>query len=110
MPFKKDDAKKLRLELIDPTFINGIGAVLTFGAEKYADNNWKLAKSKESGERIKGAMLRHQMAYSEGEIVDPESGLHHMYHIAVNAMFLAYHDRNVIEHKDQGTLDMGGTE
>jgi len=90
--FQKDDSKKLRLELIDPTFINGVGAVLTFGAEKYTANNWKQANSMVNRERIKGAMLRHQMAYANGEKNDPDSGLHHMYHIACNAMFLAYHD------------------
>jgi len=104
MSFKKNDTDKIRLELIDPDFINGVGAVLTFGAEKYEANNWKKAKSKENRERIKGAILRHQMALMSGETVDPESGLHHAYHIATNAMFLAYHDKHSGEHKSQGVL------
>jgi len=104
--FKKDDTNKLRLELIDPDFINGVGAVLTFGAAKYEANNWKKAKSKENRERIKGAMLRHQTALMSGEIIDSDSGLHHAYHIATNAMFLAYHDLRDNEHEKQGVLNV----
>lgn len=109
--FQKDDSKKIRLELIDPTFINGLGAVLTFGAEKYEANNWKLANSPADRERIKGAMLRHQMELANGTEIDPDSGLHHAYHIACNAMFLAYHDRHSGLHPKQGTMvleDDGG--
>jgi len=103
--FKKDDSKKIRLELIDPTFINGLGAVLTFGAEKYEANNWKKAHTVADRERIKGAMLRHQMCLGRGETIDQESGLHHAYHIACNAMFLAYHDMHSGRiHKDQSIM------
>jgi len=102
----KNDSEKNRLELIDPDFIIGIGSVLTFGAEKYEANNWKLANSKEDRERVRGGMLRHLMAYSSGELVDAETGLSHLYHLSCGAMFLAYHDRNAKVHKNQGTLGL----
>ena len=89
--FQKADTAKPRLELIEPAFIMELGAVLTFGAEKYSANNWKNATA-EDIERIKGAMLRHQMAYLDGEKIDPESGLSHLSHISCNAMFLQYFD------------------
>jgi len=90
--FKKQDGEKTQLELIEPEFIMGLGDVLTFGAMKYAPRNWQRAKPKDI-ERIKGAMLRHQMAYMSGELTDPETGLSHLYHITCNAMFLDYFDR-----------------
>ena len=90
--FLKADINKPRLELIEPEFIIGLGKVLTFGANKYSANNWKNA-TVDDVERIKGALLRHQMAYLKGEKIDPETGLSHLYHIACNLMFLDYFDR-----------------
>jgi len=91
--FTKDDAGKIRLELIDPDFIMGVGEVLTYGANKYAANNWKLMNGQSDIDRVKGAMLRHMMAYMAGEELDPESGLQHLYHISCGAMFLNYFDQ-----------------
>ncbi len=97
--FKKDDTEKCPMELIDPMFIQGVGWVLSIGKKKYGANNWKSATA-EDIERVKGALLRHQMAYLAGEEFDPESELHHMYHVATNAMFLAHYDRNKARSKD----------
>ena len=102
-PFQKNDDEKVRMELLDPEFMVGVAQVLTFGAKKYDAHNWKRA-TKEDTERIKGSILRHQMAYMSGEIVDPETNLNHMYHVGCNAMFLAYFDRHKDTHVDQGTL------
>jgi len=98
--FKKNDTDKPRMELVDPDYMIGIAQVLTFGAKKYEANNWKRA-SRDDIERIKGAMLRHQMAYMKGEKIDPESGLSHLYHVGCNSMFLAYFDRNLKENPAQ---------
>ena len=103
--FKKNDVEKTRLELIDPSFIVGIGDVLTQGAMKYDAYNWQKA-TEEDKERIKGAMLRHQMSYMSGEKVDTESGLNHMYHIACNAMFLAFFDIAGTDHPDQTYMEL----
>jgi hypothetical protein len=98
--FQKKDNAKVRMELIDPDYMIGVAQVLTFGAEKYEPYNWQKATD-EDIERIKGAMLRHQMAYMKGEQKDPETGLNHMYHVGCNAMFLAYFDRNRAENPAQ---------
>ena len=104
--FIKNDETKVRLELLDPDFILGVGKVLTFGAEKYEAYNWQRA-TKEDRERIKGAMLRHQLAYMNGEILDPETGLNHLYHASCNAMFLVYFDSN---DRVQTVMDFGTDE
>jgi len=92
--FKKFDSKKNRLELIEPEFILGVGKVLSFGAEKYAPDNWKLV---DDLKRYEGAMLRHMMAYMGGEKTDPETGISHLHHISANGMFLDYFDRNILK-------------
>jgi len=91
--FKKFDGKKNRLELIEPEFIEGLGRILSFGAEKYEKNNWQKGNSEEDRARYVGALLRHIMAYRKGEKIDPETGETHLYHAACNLMFLDYFDR-----------------
>jgi hypothetical protein len=85
----KNDSDKTMLDLIEPSFIEGLGQVLTKGAKKYSPENWKMNLETR---RIYAALLRHANAYRRGEKIDPESGLGHMYHVACNAMFLAWYD------------------
>ena len=92
--YLKYDDNKNRLELIDPDFILGVGKVLTFGAEKYADDNWKNA-TWEDRKKSMGSLLRHTMAYRQGEEFDKESGIEHLYHMATNIMFMAWYDKNL---------------
>lgn len=80
----KFDRDKPRLELVPPSLYLAVGRVMTFGAQKYADNTWRGVEA----ERYKGAMLRHAMAYMSGESKDPESGMPHLWHIATNIAFL----------------------
>ena len=92
MPLIKYDQDKPRLDLIEPSFIMGIANVLTMGAIKYAVDNWKKAKAKDRY-RYKAALLRHLYAWLGGEKLDPESGQHHLYHVACNAMFILYFEQ-----------------
>ena len=85
--FMKNDSKKPMVSLVEPQFILGIADVLTFGAEKYAIDNWKKV---DDIRRYKDALLRHTLAYTGGELIDPETELSHAYHIGCNAMFLDY--------------------
>lgn len=78
--------------------LEGIAYVMEYGAMKYERNNWK--KGLDLNEII-DSMLRHLAKYLDGDYLDlnPEtgqadmnySGLPHIDHIAVNALFLAYH-------------------
>jgi hypothetical protein len=87
--FIKLDSGKRRLSLIEPQFIQSLGDVITFGAEKYAPNNWRLC---EDTSRYKDALLRHIYAYLSGEQNDQETGLAHLSHASCNLMFLQYFD------------------
>lgn len=89
----KDDAGKLFYELIPTETMKGLAQILTFGANKYTRNGWQTVP--DARERYTGALMRHFEAYRAGEILDPESGLPHIYHVICNASFLGYFD----EHK-----------
>lgn len=92
----KYDAEKLPLHLIDTDAINGLAAVLDFGAKKYAPNNWRAGISYT---RLIGAMLRHTFAILKGEDNDTESGLPHIDHVGCCWMFLSAHMKTM-KHMD----------
>ena len=82
----KHDGAKPRMDLLDRTALEGLAAVLGFGAEKYAAHNWRggIAQS-----RLIAAALRHLTALNDGEDIDPESGLPHVDHLGCCWMFLS---------------------
>jgi hypothetical protein len=87
----KFDNSKNRLDLIEPEFLESLAAVLTYGAKKYAVNNWQ--KVADGPDRYYAALLRHLLAYRRGELIDPESNLSHLSHVACNVMFLMHFER-----------------
>jgi len=94
MEFQKHDKDdKIRFELVEAEYTEGLAKILTFGAKKYAAFNWQKASSEEDKLRIRGALERHLNAYFRGEKLDPETGLSHLYHANCNMMFLDYFDR-----------------
>jgi hypothetical protein len=88
----KFDGSKARMELLPLKALEAIAAVMTFGANKYADNGWKSLEDAEG--RYTGALLRHLTAIQAGEVNDPESGLPHIAHVACNAVFLTHFEVN----------------
>jgi len=87
VPGVKHDVKKPRASMVLLGFANALLAVAeagTFGAVKYADNNWRHVPN--GTERYTDAMLRHLLAEGAGEITDPDSGLWHAAHTAWNAL------------------------
>lgn len=85
---RKDDQDKLRYDLIPPEPIKELAAVLTFGAKKYAPNNWQ--KVPEARARYYAAMMRHLEAWRMGEIHDDESDLRHLAHALCCLTFLLW--------------------
>ena len=86
----KYDTGKLMFSLIPPETTRALAQVLTFGANKYAPNNWQLVEN--GKDRYLDALLRHLDAYRSGESLDPESGLSHLSHALTNIAFLHYLD------------------
>lgn len=81
----KLDADKPPMSLLDRHALEAIAGVLAFGARKYSAHNWR--KGIEYS-RLLDAAIRHLYAFSDGEDVDPESGLSHVAHAGCCVMFL----------------------
>lgn len=105
----KADEDKVRLELLPPEFLFGVGQVLTFGAKKYADRNWELGMK---WSRPFGALMRHMWAWWGGKgptnknflfgDLDPETQLSHLWHAGCCIAFLiAYEARGLTNFDDR---------
>lgn len=81
----KFDQDKLPLHLLSTEALNQTAAVLAFGADKYAEHNWRKGFA---WSRPLAAAMRHITAFNAGEDKDPESGLSHLAHAACCIMFL----------------------
>lgn len=82
----KADAHKPRTDLLPFDALEGVAAVLNYGAKKYAERNWE--KGLAWG-RLLGATLRHLFSWGLGENLDPESGLPHLDHAACSVLMLS---------------------
>lgn len=81
---QKYDGEKVRMELLSSLWLFGVAQVLTFGAKKYAADNWRKGLSQR---RLIGAAFRHLTAYNGGEDLDPETGVSHLLHASCCLMF-----------------------
>ena len=94
----KFDHEKPRMDLIDPWALEGLAEVLTFGARKYAANNWRNGLGYS---RVMAAMLRHMAAIQRGEDIDSDSGLPHIDHVGCCWMFLSNYMKTMPEQDDR---------
>ena len=96
---RKHDGGKPRYDLYPLDAYEGCTRVLTFGAKKYADNEWKLVPDGEK--RYYAALVRHLNAQKEyadnggkGHLLDEESGLPHLDHAQCCLIFLRHLTNN----------------
>lgn len=89
---KKFDTGKARWDLLPWKPIEQIVKVLTHGSEKYGSYNW--TKVTPFRERYFAALIRHLVAWREGEKIDPDSHLSHLAHAACNIVFLMWGEIN----------------
>lgn len=87
---KKYDAGKPQYSLIPPDSLLEVVKVLTFGARKYGDDNWKIVPS--AKQRYTDAAMRHIEAWRSGTKLDEESGYHHLAHAMCCLLFLLWID------------------
>ena len=80
----KHDTMKPRYDLISPIATAFLAQVLTYGAEKYAANNWREGIDQS---RLLSAAMRHITAFQSGILDDPETGLPHTAHAMCCLMF-----------------------
>lgn len=89
----KYDDNKLMWDLLPYDAVEKIVEIMTYGAKKYAPNNWQKVKAN----RYYAAMMRHIVAELKGEDNDKESGLLHLAHAATNILFLLWKKINEVE-------------
>lgn len=83
------EARLAELGAVDPLALYRLAEVAGYGARKYERFNylkgyrWSLSVD---------ALFRHLLAFLDGESTDPESGLHHMAHVAWHALALCSFD------------------
>jgi len=100
---EKEEAKrynegKIRYDLIDDYAIEQMAKVLTEGAKKYDEQNWRKGMKWSKAE---ASFKRHIASYKEGEDFDPETGLYHLSHAMVNLMFMVNYYRTHPELDDR---------
>ena len=88
-PGMKFDNGKRVWSLLPLESVELVVDVLMFGATKYAPNNWKKVQPME---RYLDAAMRHLVARLQGEVLDKESGLPHLAHLACCALFAIWFD------------------
>lgn len=104
----KNDSDKLQWWYLDEHWesLKEVVSVLMYGDTKYpADDgaNWKRLDNPEK--RFKDALLRHLIAYRQGEKNDPETGKSHLAHVITNALFLMHFDKTSKPEYDPVTIE-----
>lgn len=82
----KFDQNKPEYGLLPPKALEDVVKVLTFGAQKYGRDNWRLVE--EAERRYFDAAQRHLWAWKRGQTFDTESGEPHLAHALCCIMFM----------------------
>lgn len=84
--FTKHDAKKQPMGNLPWRALLAVREVMSYGATKYGEDNWRNASPTEVDRYIHAA-FRHLIAHQMGEDSDPESGHNHIAHAATSLLF-----------------------
>lgn len=84
---KKFDSNKPKVSLVPSEAILEMAKAFTYGANKYGADNFKNGIAYR---RLLDAAMRHILAISAGEEIDPESGNSHVGHAMASLAMLAY--------------------
>jgi dATP/dGTP diphosphohydrolase len=87
---QKHDEGKPRYSLMPPEVLAEVVEVLTFGAAKYGDHNWKTIDNLQG--RYYDALQRHVEDYRQGEKVDEDSAKHSLAHAICCLVFMMADD------------------
>lgn len=89
---KKFDSGKPGYHLMPLAAEQEVVKVLTYGAMKYDEENWR--KVKPLNQRYYSAARRHMSAFMTGETRDGESSRHHLAHAICCLLFMLENDLN----------------
>lgn len=100
----KNDANKVRVELLPYDALMVIAKVLTFGAKKYDDHNWS-SNGGFKWSRLYGAMQRHAFKWWHGHDKDDETNLTELAHLGCCLLFLISHELRKLGIDDRPKLE-----
>ena len=89
----KFDDDKVDWMILPYDALEEIVKVMEFGAKKYARGNFASGEGLEYT-RVLNSLMRHILAFSRGEDLDPETGISHMAHAGCNILFLLHYIKN----------------
>ena len=90
---KKYDESKLMWHLLPYDQLTKIVEVLTFGANKYGEDDWKhFVLKAQNQDRYFSAALRHLAAWKQGHKLDEETKLPHLAHVVCCVLFIMWRD------------------
>lgn len=89
----KFDNDKVDWMILPYDALEEIVKVMEFGAKKYARGNFASGEGLEYT-RVLNSLMRHILAFSRGEDLDPETGISHMAHAGCNVLFLLHYIKN----------------
>jgi len=101
---RKDDYDKPRWDLLPWAEVGQVVEILTFGAKKYEDNNWKRVQFAEP--RYLAAAMRHLVAWIEGAEKDEESGKSHLAHAVCCLLFIMWFRNEPSRRKSNSISEM----
>ncbi len=108
MSAEKYDDKKLRYDLIDPLFIEGLTAVRTHGVSKHGEDSWLNVTPK----RWEAALQRHLAEYRKAvdghEHIDKDSELLHIDHMTCCLMYMRaflLQEHTTLKYTLEGTIE-----
>lgn len=81
----KDNRGKARIDLLPSRPLVAIANILAFGARKYQPHNWRRGLPWPD---TYSSLMRHLLAWNEGEDLDPETGESHLAHAGCQLLFL----------------------
>ena len=92
-PFQgvKFDSNKPQWSLLPFEALEEVVEVLTFGAQKYAPDNWKYVPDADA--RYMDAAFRHMAQYMQDERYDDETGNNHLAHAICCLLFKLWFDK-----------------
>ncbi len=89
----KFDHGKARWDLLPVEELEEVVEVLTHGANKYDDDNWKYVER--PLERYYAAAMRHLITWKKGQSLDNESNKSPLAHAICDLLFLMWFDSQI---------------
>lgn len=97
------DSGKLRYDLIPGYPLEELAKIYTYGAQKYDPDNYLKGMP---WRKVIGPLFRHLWKWVQGEIIDEESGHHHLAHVAWNVFTLMIYEKENLGTDDRNPFLM----